>query len=430
MRPQSWRELPEVIVTVGLSAVFLATFLYALGSSAIPDILAEAEQRGHSSDWLSLSLLLFVLGLWTAGWYFAGPLAISAARLQWLVWRRDPTRWLRHETARALVAAAVLATIIAVVAGLALAEAGSPHNIAAFVVWVVLELLVVITIFLQRRDLDGIARLIPVVLGVAGVVLITGEAWTGLVAVIVGTGLMIGLIATRPRRLQLSGSQGELAPRWQLERAARNRWSVGAGVALMDGEIVRIVRQRDAKVTKRLLPAFVYLRPWPINLSLAVLARGLHSIALSVALGLPLAFAALEILGPLPAVLVIVLLEFFMTVAMSRSVQTWVTSNALPRIWAAEGSQVVIALAMPCLAVCLATAVIATIGLSLPLSVGLVLVVLPAAIMWRRHSAHDGGRDFALVSTPIGAVSVQAVNRVIAGPDMVLIALLLLDWRM
>ena len=430
MKTRSLKELPETVVSVGLSVFFVGMFFYALGSSAVPDILAEAEGRGHSSGWLSLSLLIFVLGLWTGGWYFAGPVAVSVARLQWLVWRRDPSEWLRREMVSALAVGAALAAVIALVAGLALAAVESPYIVAACVVWVVLEFLLVITIHLQRRDLDGIARLAPVLLGLTGVILIAGEAWTTLVAAIIGCCLMIGLVATRPRWPQLSGAKGDLTPRWQLERGARNRWSVGAGVAMMDGEIVRIVRRRDAKVTKGLLPAFVYRRSWPVNLSVAVLARGLRAVAVPVGLGLPLAFAVNEILGSLPAVLVIVLLEFSMTVSMSRSVEAWLASKALPRIWGVSGIGVVIALASPCMFVCLATAVIAALGLSLPPFVTLVLVILPGAVMWRRHSVRDGGMEFALVSTPMGAVSVEAVNRVFAGPDMVLVSLLLADWFM
>ncbi|WP_123788562.1 hypothetical protein [Phytoactinopolyspora halophila] len=424
MKSRSWGSLYELALAVALAAMLL----YAVGNSAVPDILAEAERRGHPPGWVSASLLFFVLGLWSGGWYFAGPLAVSAGRLQWLAWRRHPSRWLRREAVKVLVVGALLAAVIAVLAGLASAAIGSSSVVPSLVTWTVLVLLVMVTIYVQRRDLDGIARLVPITLGAVGVVIATGVAWNALVAAIIGCGLMVSVAAARPRTLLSTGVRSELTPRWQLQRGARNRWSVGAGVTLMDGEIVRIVRQRDAKVIRRLLPESVYRASWPVNLAIAVLIRSFPAVAIGIALALPLIFAVHEILGLVPAMLVGVFLEFFVTLSTSRSAETWLASRALPRTWAVSGIGTSIALVVPSLAVCLAIAMVMMLGFSLSPLVTLVLVVLPVGIIMRRHAAPDAGTSVTVASTPMGAVSLQAVNKAIAGPDVVLLSLVLVSW--
>ncbi|MGP3970045.1 hypothetical protein [Streptomyces sp. 6N223] len=261
-----------------------------------------------------------------------------------------PSRWLRRERIGALVVGALVSAVVAVLSGLALSAAGDPYVVPALAVWVALQLLLVITLRLQRRDLDQVARLVPLVLVSTGVVLAVGEAWNGPAAVIAWSCLLVGLISllvARSGTWTLGGIRAELTPRWQLHRGASGRWSVGAGITMLDHEIVHVVRQRETKAAKRLLPAFLYRIRWPASLAGAVLARHLRT-------------------------------------------------------------------------------VIPVIGLVMPL----MLVALPGAITARRRSIRSAAAETALLSTPFGAVSLQTVNRVIAGPDMALLSLLVASWLM
>jgi hypothetical protein len=427
VRSRLWITLYELVLALGLSAMVL----YAVGDSVIPDLLTEAERRGYSTGWVAVSLLFLVLGLWVRAWYFAGPLAASVGRFQWLMACHHPSRWLRRGRAVVLVVGALVSAVVAVLSGLAFQAAGDPYVVPALAVWVALQLLLLITLRLQRRDLDGVARLVPLVLMSTGVVLAVGEAWNGPVAVIAWGCLLLGLVGLVGLvGLAVARSGAGLTPRWQLHRGASGRWSVGAGITMLDHEIVRVVRQRQARASRRPLPAFVYRIRWPAGLAAVVLARDLRTVGPAIGLVLPLIFAIDRMLGPLPALLATTLLELFVTVAMGRSAEAWLTSNALPRMWAATGARIPVMLSLPGLAVCAVIAATVSLGASLPPLVALMLVALPGAIAARRRSIRSAAAESALLSTPFGAVSLHIVNRVIAGPDMALLTLLVANQLM
>lgn len=431
MRPRTgggWYEL-------GIGAALTAMVLYAVGASGIPEILAGAQARGHSPGWVAVSLLCFVGSAWIAGWYFAGPLAVSAARLHWLVPRQDPAAMVRRATVQVVLGSAALATVVAVVTGLALDAVGLPAVVPALAVWLVLELLVLAAIRVQRRDLDAVARTTAFASSLAGVTVAAGEAWGrgALTAIgVVAAGTLTAAIAVAARRgtsrdgtvRRWRGVTAELTPRWQLRRGARHRWAVSAGVTLLEGDVVRIVRQRDNTALGRPLPAAVYRAPAPLNLSAVVLLRSARSIAAIASVAVPLAFAAHEILGSTPSFVVIALAQFALVISTARAAESWLTSDALPRIWAADGPGPAAALAVPCVLAGLGLAAIAVAGFPLPPAAGVALAALPVAILWRRRSARRPDTGLTLVSTPMGAVSVQSVNKVVAGPDAVLLAIL------
>ncbi|RBM19621.1 hypothetical protein [Streptomyces sp. PT12] len=426
MRPQSWAALYELALMVGLTAMLL----FAVGNSLLPDVLNQAERRGYSADWFAVALLLFTLGLWVRFWYFAGPLAVSAGRLQWFMWQRDPRGWLRREAVKAYLIGGGLATVLAVLSALVMAAGDGPYLALAVAVWGLLQLFLVLAVQLQRRDLDAVARLLPFILCSLGVVLAVGEAWNGPVSALTGVCLLSCLAVARRGILTLPGTRTELTPRWQLYRGARGRWSLGAGATMLDHEVVRVMRHREAKVTREPLPAFVYRLRWPLGLAGAVLARNLRAVIPTIGLMFPLIFALHRLLGPLPALLLTALLELTVTVTMVRSSEEWLRSNALSRIWGTGGSRVPVALALPGVAVSLAIAAAVSLALGFPPLAALVLLVLPGAIIARRHSARGGSTEFGILATPLGAVPLNTVNRVIAGPDMALLCLWIASWVM
>lgn len=430
MRPRSWTGWSEVVVTAGLSAVLVYSVLYSVGDSAIPALLAEADRRGHSPGRVSVSPLALVLAVWVGGWNFVGPLAVSQSRLLWLVWRKEPSAWLRQEKIRAAVVAAFLAGLVAMAVGSASAATGSRPVAHALGVWITLVVVVLGLVHLQRRDLDGVGRSASTTFGAAGAVLVIAEAWGYPAAGIVGCGLVAAVLLRPPGRPRRPSSGGELTPRWQLHRGAQNRWAIDAGITLMDGEIVRMVRHRGTDVARRLLPAPVYRTRWPANVSAVLLARGVRTVALTVGLVLPVVLAVNVIVGPGPATVVAILAEYSVIVAMTRAAATWRSSRALPRLWAHDGRTTSIALMAPGLATCLVVAFVVCVAVPLPALVRVVLVALPAAALLRRMSVRNATAEITLVATPAGAVPVEVLNRVIAGPDVVLISLLTVSWLM
>ncbi|WP_116952386.1 hypothetical protein [Jiangella endophytica] len=425
MRPRTatgWYEL-------AIGAALTAMVLYAVGAGGVPQVLARAEDRGHSPGWVAASLLCFVVGAWIAGWYFAGPLAVPAARLHWLIGREHPARLLRRAAVQVLLVSAALATVVAVVAGLALASVGLPSVVPALAVWVALVVLVLVTMHLQRRDLDGPARWTAFAAGAAGVVVAAGEAWgpAGVAAAgaIAGGGALGSAVrrGARSRR----GVTAELTPRWQLQRGARHRWAVSAGFTLMEGEVVRLARQRDQKSRRRPVPAAVYRLPRPLALGAVALLRSARPVAAIGVLAVPLAFATYDVLGATPAVVVVALAQFALVMTTARAAEAWLATEQLPRVWGIGTHEAAAALAAPCVVVGLVLAATAVAGFSLPPVAGVALATLPVAILLRRRSARRPVAGLTLVSTPMGAVSVQSLNKVAAGPDVVLLTILLAD---
>ncbi|SEF17344.1 hypothetical protein [Jiangella alba] len=422
MRPRSRGDWYEVVLGVALAAMVL----YALGNSGVPRLLTDAEERGHSAVWVAVALLGFVLSAWTAAWSFAGPVAVTAARLHWVDWRR-PDVAIRAARRRALLVSAVAGAVVAVTAGLALSAAVLPSVLPAVAVWTALQLLLLSAVELQRRDLDRTARLLPVAFGAAAVVVAAAEAWGAVAATVTAC----GAAAAGAAALAAGGGTGgrrdtvaELTPRWQLHRAARHRWAIVAGITLMDGDVVRIVRTRDARATRRALPAAVFRGPRPIRLAVAAFLRGLPAALTIGAVAVPVAFAAHEILGLTPALVVVVLAELVVTRVTARAAEAWLASPALPRSWGIGRNGPAAALAAPAVVVCAVVAAMVTAGLSLPVTAGLVLAALPVAVVLRRRSSRRPDTGLTVIATPMGAVSVQAVNRVVAGPDVAFVALL------
>lgn len=426
MRPRSWGDRYELTLIVGL----LAMLLFAVGNSMVPDMLEQVQQRGHSRARFSLALFSLVLALWVRAWYFAGPLAVSVGRFQWLMWRQEPRGSLRREAVTTYLVGGTLATVPAALSALAAPTGGGYSLIAALVVWSVLQLFLVLTMQLQRRDLDGVARSLPFALGSLGVALAVGEAWNGTAAALGGACLLTGLVLARRRTWTSAGARNQLTPRWQLHRGARGRWSLGAGVTMLDHEVVRVVQQREAKATQQPLPTFVYRLRQPFGLAVATLLRSLRTVLPTISLVGPLIFALHRLLGPLPALLLTALLELFVTVAMARSFEWWLRSHALSRTWATAGSHVPMAVALLGVSVSLVMAATVSLALGFPPLAALTLLVLPVSIVARRRSTHSGPGENALLATPFGAVPLHTVNRVVAGPDMVLLSVWMANWVM
>lgn len=94
-------------------------------------------------------------------------------------------------------------------------------------------------------------------------------------------------------------------------------------------------------------------------------------------------------------------------------------SPALQRIWVHARTQ----LFTPVLIAGLLVGLLATLTVSPPLSAVLVLLATPPLVLWRRDLARRS-EGLTLLSTPAGPLPIQTLNRVIAGYDVLAIAVL------
>jgi hypothetical protein len=113
--------------------------------------------------------------------------------------------------------------------------------------------------------------------------------------------------------------------------------------------------------------------------------------------------------------------------ATSRLLDTWADSAALRRVFAARRPSVGALLAGTSTLLTGAAALIATLLAELPVAWA-ATAVLASALAWMRRLSgrRMGARVGALVSTPMGAIPLDLAQRVAAGPDVLVVGLLVL----
>lgn len=245
------RPTAEQAVTALIGVPMFGSALWSAGDQVLPTVLRAAQERGFSPEVLALALGLALAGIWIQALYFAGPIAVSAAQLQWL-----PTGdLLAHDQMLTwLVAAAAIAVLVTLVA-LAARAMGWPVPLVAVSSAVVLSGTLLLALTLQRRDAP---ELLSGVFLIAALTLAAAHAWS------TPTGLALGLTAaiTQPKtRRNFIGQPHPTVPRWQLVRGHTNRWSVNAGIISLDSDIVEAVRESQGSATRKPLPVSWYRAP-------------------------------------------------------------------------------------------------------------------------------------------------------------------------
>lgn len=420
-------RIVEGIATGIVVAALSGGVIAAVGRDLIPQAAATARDGGYSATWLAAACFCLVLGAWTSGWYFLGPVALTRAAIVWRVSLGGKLGPLRLAYARTLLLGALLAVPPVVLVGLAAANVGRPWLWPSVATWALLTSAVMLVVHLQRRDRgDTVRRLVGLLVAVS-VAVTAREAWRDLVgaAVLAALGL-IALTAVR-RRHRRAAPRAAVTPMWQLVRGAANRWLVGAAIAMLDPSTVAIARTASPYSPRWRLPHWVYRVPTPWALGVVAFARTTGSVALGLAIGSVLALATTTIWGVEVGLSLIMVAQLVVTLSYAGPVMTWQSSSALRRVWP-TGTMLPIALSMAALVPAWLVGLVAFGVIDLPVVTLLVLVALPVAVLYRRVTAQSAeGDDALLLATPLGAVPVQVVNRLVAGPDMV-VAGILVTW--
>jgi hypothetical protein len=407
-------------VSVVLSLTMFGSVVYSFGDRLVPNVLREAELRGFSGGTLGFCLLLATMGLWVRLLYFAGPVAASGAQLQW----SNPTRVLARHKALTWVIAVICLLIMGMIAALSARAMRWQWPAVGVAVCAASAVILGVAMLLQRRDAPGVIRqLSGLFLAVAGAVAAI-EAWSVLAGLVVVAGVI--LVSFFGERGVSLGRGHAGVPRWQLIRGHDNRWAVNAGIVMLDKDVVDTAQEMNSPPTRRPLPAFYYRIRRPLDMVVVVLTRLLSTAAISIA-GLFLsAMLAHRFLGPSVGLCLMLVAQYRLTVATARCAESWLMSPALQRTWGHDRNRAVAGLFGPVLIVSLLFTVLVTVTISTSMPALVSLLACPALILWRRHSATRLAEGITLISTPAGALPLQTVNKLVAGYDVLAVALLLI----
>jgi hypothetical protein len=280
----------------------------------------------------------------------------------------------------------------------------------------------------QRRDRPSLASAAATLATAVAVGLTASEVWGLLPGV-----LLLAILAVLVRVARSASTNRPqrrpappLTPAWQLARAASNRWLVGVGVAALDPTAFAGARGSVRRDAVRRLPDALFGAPAPWGIATASFVRVTSLRAAPyLAAGL-LAVTIGRIWGSGVGMTVLLIVQFAITLEYSKPLVEWHLNHALRRVWPFPRT-LVVALATPAVAAALLVTLPAAALLGASVVGFTVLVLLPGGVLWRRLQAlrADDGQ-LLLVSTPAGAVPVQVVNRLVAGPDVVAIAMIVL----
>jgi len=405
VRPRSvdWYRL----TVAWTSSALIVGVLLAIGRRIVPDVLDLVRRTGHDPDVVATALLAGAFALWWAGVRHLGPVAASPAQQRWEVWR-DAKAWQARRRRRSLLSAVPVAAGAGYVVGLAV-DAWLPGAVTLLVL-VVSAWLIALG---QRRDGGpGVAAL----LGATALGLLSDSAWGPAWGGVIGG--LAAVLTVRPRRPR----SHRLVPRWNLAAAAQRRWTLGAAATMLDVELLR------AGPSPAIGRRFPFSLPSSPLARLAVLTgwRAFRPTVIRAAPGFVIVAAVAEVLGEQAGLLGAVLVLHTLTVATTRDLLAWNEMEAVQRMVAVDPHVALRALAMPCAASTIAVVVFVAVVLTPPWPALVVLVLLPVLATWSRIRAAEEPEELTMASTPMGAVPIQVVGRVVAGVAATALALVVL----
>jgi len=389
------------------STALIAGLLLAIGRQIVPDVFDLVSRTGHDPDVVGAALLAGTLACWWAGVRHLGPVAASPAQQRWEAWA-DPHRWQARARLRVLLAAVPFAIGIGYVIGLA-GQDWVPGVVAGAVLLATGALIALA----QRRD-GG--PWVVALLAAAALGLLAGAAWGPSWAAVVAAAVVVTTV--RPRRPR----SYRLVPRWNLAAAAQRRWTLGAAATMLD---VEVLRTQSVPGSGRRIP---FALPARRARRLAVLSawRSARPALARAAVGLVIVGAVAEVLGAKAGLLSAAVLLHVLTVATTRDLLAWHELAAVQRVVAVDPRRAVRALASLCAVVTLLVVVFVAVLLTPPWPALMVLLVQPWLGTWSRIRAAEEPEELTMLSTPMGAVPIQVVVRLVAGVGVTILALAVL----
>lgn len=422
---RTWSDLYTTGYIVVMGVLTVGATLYLIGHSTLPDLLRTARSGGHSVAVVEVGALAIAVAGWLGAWRFAGPLAGAGATLRWSVSTRDPDAWQRLQRRRMALVAIAFTAVGCGISVMTVHAIGGPSALAGCIVSAALLLAWWVVLACQRTDVDEWISAAASGLCALGLGLLAAAAW-GTIAAVCAALVVVGfaVVAARDPRAR-SRPVPEIVPQWQLVAAAHRRWAVRAGVTLLDADVVQAVRYSEQKRDRRSMPDFLFRVRYPGNLVVVSALRGGRSLIPGLAAGAVVVMAANQLFGAGIAVAGAIILEHVATVVLLGTAKRWLTAPALGRTWADGGMRPVLALSLPSLLA--GWIVIAVLGgvIGLPWPVWIVTILHPALVIVRRLQVVRQGDRMYLLSTPMGPLPVQAVQRAVAGYEILVVVLVL-----
>lgn len=397
-------------ISVGLTGGLIGFgVLLAVGREIVPDVLDLTQRRGFEPTLVGAALVTAAATAWWASIRFVGPWAASPAHQMWTI-GHDQRAWRRHTALRGASWIVVAAGVVAVVVGLAAGDLGLLAGAGT-----VLALVMLTAAVAAGQQHDGGPRAV-VSLGGIAIGLLSGAAW-GPVA-----GGLIGLAAVGGGVL-LSGSatwhRFAAIPRWNLAAAGRRRSSAVASVILVEP----LVRQQRSGSRSRM--AWIPARPI-LRLGLISVRRVAGPVLAWMVGGLVVAAALANLLGAYAGVATVALLLHVTTTMTSKGLLAFTSQVEVRRLLLMPRGPALLALACPCAVATVVTVAAASLLMSLSVAGAGMLLALPALGMASRVVSAEAADELVMASTPMGAVPLQTITRLVAGADATVLALIVL----
>ena len=410
----------ERLTSVGqwlIVAIATGSALYALTLAALVPALAGAG--GALGPRQLLVLVAAAAGaptLWIL--YRLGPGWASPRDLAW----RPVAALVARRQLLAILTVSGAACVLAVMLAFASQQLG--YNSEAIVVTSSATMLAAAALawLAQHLDQPAALRALTLVCAATAVVLICAPAGALTLGVLASPALVAlalraaGAPGRSRRRHVWRWRLTNPPPRWSLTRAGAFVEAMVATAITTDAATLELLRSLEATAARR--PA----RPW---LPALVVLRALTSARLSATLpSLVLPAGVSAVWGPPAGAAALILLTIVVTARAGTSLATWIEYPSMHRTYASTGPRVPALLVATPLALTAAAAG-ATALASLPLTWAVAASCFAILTALRRITGRSLiGRSGPLLATAAGPVPLAVVLRLLAGPDVALVALL------
>lgn len=390
---------------------------YALGTQVVGPAAADAQARLGEPAWLVLWSCFLVAGL-APGGLRGLSLWATAAELIW----GDLDRLLRG---RARIRLVLLGTMVLAPVALVAVATGST-TVAGSGAWLwttaaVAAVMGGVSALLPHLDRAAWVGLVQWAATVTGLALLSWSAG----AVVIGAFVAVLTVLFLWARAGLpAGPDGPLRwyatpPRWELARAGRAVQAWHHAAMMFDAAPLEL--ERDLRAGTRRQPV-TFRRPLVVVLSrIASAQRSVAGLLL-----IPLVAGATDMWGEPAGVTALVVTTYGWASAVTPALDAFLDQEALRRTYAhrpAFGVELASSSTFLVVSLVMLSATLAGLG-----AWHMLATVLVAALAWvrRAQGRRLAGRVGALLATPAGGIPVDLANRAVAGPDMLVLGLVLL----
>lgn len=395
-----------------IALVIVSPILHQLVTVVAAPAITQAEASigilWTTIGWLSvvvatMSRLSATFGVW-----------VTPAEYTWC----DASQLVRHRMRQRHLVGAIGSVALGLLAAVSSNAAGLPWAIGLLATTTIALISHKAVCASQHVDRLVLPRLIEA----TGIATATGSLMRshGLIPAVttIGIGALIGCVVLRRPEQSRDVRWHKEPPRWQLSAAGAQVVAYRYSAAMLDPAALTAERQRHGASS----------RP-PLRTHSRLLRFGARSLngfhAATLVLWVLLTTGAGTVWGAGAAAVILVVGAGAVAAITTRALDAYVDSPALRRTY--RGSRVVWPLATPAITACVLGTLAAAAIAGLTVQHALIATATALGLWLRRWSARENSASVgALVSTPMGGLPLGLVNRVAAGPDVLILACLLM----